>query len=158
MSNDHIYQKTKAEFNTGSEKAHLYRLKKLEESGYYNISKLPFTIRILLESVLREHDGFIIKDKDIELLANYDAKSSTGEIPYKPCLVVLQDFTGVSAVVDLAARRSAMWRRGGNGTAITPQVPVDWVSDRSVQVDEFGQEFACMHNVEKEFERTRNRC
>ncbi|MCW9707446.1 aconitate hydratase AcnA [Fodinibius salsisoli] len=157
MSNQSKFKSTKTEFDTGSGKAHLYSLKKLEEHGFDNINKLPFTIRILLEAVLREHDGFIITDKDIELLANYDAKNPEGEIPYKPSRVVLQDFTGVPAVVDLAALRSAMKRMGGNATAINPQVPVDLVIDHSVQVDEFGQEYAFMHNVEREFERNRER-
>lgn len=151
------FQDTKIEFDTGSGKAQLYSLKKLEEFGYGNISKLPFTIRILLEAVLREHDDFIITDKDVELLANYNAKNPEGEIPYKPSRVVLQDFTGVPAVVDLAALRSAMKRMGGKPQSINPQVPVDLVIDHSVQVDEFGQEYAFMHNVEKEFERNRER-
>jgi aconitate hydratase len=157
MNNQNKFQDTKTEFDTGSGKAHLYSLKKLEERGYDNISTLPFTIRILLEAVLREHDGFIITDKDIDLLANYNAKNPEGEIPYKPSRVVLQDFTGVPAVVDLAALRSAMKRMGGNATAINPQVPVDLVIDHSVQVDEFGQEYAFMNNVEREFERNRER-
>ncbi|SMO60840.1 aconitate hydratase AcnA [Fodinibius sediminis] len=157
MSTQNKFQNTKIEFDTGSGKAQLFSLKKLEELGYDSISKLPFTIRILLESVLREHDDFIITDKDIELLANYNAKDPKGEIPYKPSRVVLQDFTGVPAVVDLAALRSAMKRMGGNPTSINPQVPVDLVIDHSVQVDEFGQDYAFMHNVEKEFERNRER-
>src|SRR5690625_3353718 len=151
------FQDTKIEFDTGSGKAQLYSLKKLEELGYGDTGKLPFTIRILLEAVLREHDDFIITDKDVELLANYNAQSPEGEIPYKPSRVVLQDFTGVPAVVDLAALRSAMKRMGGNPQSINPQVPVDLVIDHSVQVDEFGQEYAFMHNVDKEFQRNRER-
>ncbi|HLR32683.1 MAG TPA: aconitate hydratase AcnA, partial [Fodinibius sp.] len=151
------FQDTKIEFDTGSGKAQLYSLKKLEELGYGDTGKLPFTIRILLEAVLREHDDFIITDKDVELLANYNAQSPEGEIPYKPSRVVLQDFTGVPAVVDLAALRSAMKRMGGNPQSINPQVPVDLVIDHSVQVDEFGQDYAFMHNVDKEFERNRER-
>ncbi|NGP78123.1 aconitate hydratase AcnA [Balneolaceae bacterium YR4-1] len=147
----------KTEFETGQGKAHFYSLKKLEEQGYSNINKLPFSIRILLESVLREHDGYAITDKDIKLLADYNAKDPQGEIPYKPSRVVLQDFTGVPAVVDLAALRSAMDRMGGNPQSINPQVPVDLVIDHSVQVDMFGQEYAFMYNVEKEFERNRER-
>ncbi len=147
----------KTEFETGQGKASFYSLKKLEEQGYSNINKLPFSIRILLESVLREHDGYAITDKDIKLLADYNAKDPQGEIPYKPSRVVLQDFTGVPAVVDLAALRSAMDRMGGNPQSINPQVPVDLVIDHSVQVDMFGQEYAFMYNVEKEFERNRER-
>ncbi len=157
MSTENKFQDTKITFDTGSGKAQLYSLKKLEDHGYENISKLPFSIRILLESVLREHDDFVIKDKDIELLANYNAKNPEGEIPYKPSRVVLQDFTGVPAVVDLAALRSAMDRMGGNPQSINPQVPVDLVIDHSVQVDTFGEDYAFMHNVEKEFERNRER-
>ncbi len=157
MSTENKFQDTKITFDTGSGKAQLYSLKKLEDHGYENISKLPFSIRILLESVLREHDDFVITDKDIELLANYNAKNPEGEIPYKPSRVVLQDFTGVPAVVDLAALRSAMDRMGGNPQSINPQVPVDLVIDHSVQVDTFGEDYAFMHNVEKEFERNRER-
>lgn len=157
MNKENKFIETKIPFNTGGGKANLYSLKKLEELGYGNISKLPFTIRILLESVLREHDGYTITEDDITKLANYNAKDPKGEIPFKPSRVVLQDFTGVPAIVDLAALRSAMERMDGNPTSINPQVPVDLVIDHSVQVDEFGQEYAFMHNVEKEFERNRER-
>ncbi|MEX0994924.1 MAG: aconitate hydratase AcnA, partial [Balneolaceae bacterium] len=149
--------KTKTEFNTGSGKAHLYSLKKLEELGYGNVSRLPFTIKVLLEAVLREYDGFTVTSDDVKLLADYNAEKPQGEIPFKPSRVVLQDFTGVPAVVDLAALRSAMGRMGGNPQSINPQVPVDLVIDHSVQVDMFGQEYAFMFNVEKEMERNRER-
>ncbi|MGD8426508.1 MAG: aconitate hydratase AcnA [Balneolaceae bacterium] len=157
MSNNNKFQETKTQFNTGAGKAYLYSLKKLEKMGYGNISKLPFTIRVLLEAVLREHDDYVFTEDDITTLANYDAKNPEGEIPFKPSRVVLQDFTGVPAVVDLAALRSAMDRMGGSPQSINPQVPVDLVIDHSVQVDEFGQQYAFMHNVEKEFERNRER-
>jgi aconitate hydratase len=157
MSNIKDIKKTRVEFDTGSGTAHLYSLNKLEELGYGNVSRLPFTIKILLEAVLREYDGFAITENDIKTLAGYDAKNPEGEIPFKPSRVVLQDFTGVPAVVDLAALRSAMQRMGGNPTSINPQVPVDLVIDHSVQVDMFGQEYAFMFNVEKEMERNRER-
>lgn len=157
MSTKKKFLETKTPFDTGSGKAYLYSLKKLEELGYGNISKLPFTIRVLLEAVLREFDGYVFTENDIEILANYNAKNPEGEIPFKPSRVVLQDFTGVPAIVDLAALRSAMQRMGGTATSINPQVPVDLVIDHSVQVDEFGQQYAFMHNVEKEFERNRER-
>jgi len=157
MGTSKKFQETKVEFDTGSGPAYLYSLKKLEELGYGNMQKLPFTIRILLEAVLREHDDHFITEDDIKLLAGYNALQPEGEIPYKPSRVVLQDFTGVPAVVDLAALRSAMQRMGGNPSAINPQVPVDLVIDHSVQVDTFGQEYAFMHNVEKEFERNYER-
>ncbi|MGM0587703.1 MAG: aconitate hydratase AcnA [Bacteroidota bacterium] len=157
MSDQNPLSSTRMSFDTGSGQAHLYSLKKLEEMGYGDISRLPFTIKILLEAVLRECDNYVVTEDDVKALASYDAKSPSGEIPYKPSRVVLQDFTGVPAVVDLAALRSAMDRMGGDPEKINPQVPVDLVIDHSVQVDEFGQEYAFMHNVEKEMERNRER-
>jgi aconitate hydratase len=157
MTSKNPLLETKIQFDTGSGKAHLYSLNKLEELGYGDVSKLPFTIKILLEAVLREYDGFAITESDIKMLAGYNAKNPSGEIPFKPSRVVLQDFTGVPAVVDLAALRSAMKRMGGNPQSINPQVPVDLVIDHSVQVDMFGQDYAFMFNVEKEMERNRER-
>lgn len=148
---------TRVEFETGSGKANLFSLAKLKELGYKKIDSLPFSIKILLEAVLREFDGYVVTENDIEILANYDAKNPQGEIPFKPSRVVLQDFTGVPAVVDLAALRSAMKRMGGNPNAINPLVPVDLVIDHSVQVDMFGNDFALQFNVEKEMERNRER-
>lgn len=150
-------KQTRVEFETGSGKAYLHSLPKLKELGYKSIDKLPFSVKILLEAVLREFDGYAVTEKDIEALANYNAKNPQGEIPFKPSRVVLQDFTGVPAVVDLAALRSAMKRMGGKATDINPQVPVDLVIDHSVQVDMFGQDAALMFNVEKEMERNNER-
>jgi aconitate hydratase len=150
-------KQTRVEFETGSGKAYLHSLPKLKELGYKSIDKLPFSVKILLEAVLREFDGYAVTEKDIEALANYNAKDPQGEIPFKPSRVVLQDFTGVPAVVDLAALRSAMKRMGGKATDINPQVPVDLVIDHSVQVDMFGKEAALMFNVEKEMERNNER-
>jgi len=149
--------KTKIEFDTGNGKANLHSLKKLEELGFNKVGRLPFTIKILLEAVLREYDGFVVTEDDVKLLAEYNAKDPSGEIPFKPSRVVLQDFTGVPAVVDLAALRSAMDRMGGDPKSINPQVPVDLVIDHSVQVDMFGQDYALQFNVEKEMERNRER-
>ncbi|MDX1639656.1 MAG: aconitate hydratase AcnA, partial [Balneolaceae bacterium] len=157
MSDSNPLQETLQKFDTGTGKAHLYSLQKLEDLGYGDVNRLPFTIKILLEAVLREYDGYLVTDEDIKRLADYDAKNPEGEIPFKPSRVVLQDFTGVPAVVDLAALRSAMNRMGGDPQSINPQVPVDLVIDHSVQVDMFGQEYAFMYNVEKEFERNRER-
>jgi len=157
MSKSSPLQETRKEFDTGTGKAHLYSLHKLEDLGFGDVSSLPFTIRILLEAVLREYDGYVITEDDIRRLSEYNAKDPQGEIPFKPSRVVLQDFTGVPAVVDLAALRSAMKRMGGDPQSINPQVPVDLVIDHSVQVDMFGQEYAFMFNVEKEFERNRER-
>ena len=151
------FKNTRVAFETGNGTAHMFSLSKLNEMGYEGVDRLPFSIKILLEAVLREYDDYLVTAKDIETLANYAPENPQGEIPFKPSRVVLQDFTGVPAVVDLAALRSAMKRMGGNPEAINPQVPVDLVIDHSVQVDMFGQEFAFMHNVEKEMERNQER-
>ena len=148
---------TKQTFDTGSGEATFYSVPKLREQGYSKVDTLPFSIKILLEAVLRENDGYAITDADVETLATYNAANPEGEIPFKPSRVVLQDFTGVPAVVDLAALRSAMERMGGNPTDINPQVPVDLVIDHSVQVDTFGSDAALMFNVEKEMERNNER-
>jgi aconitate hydratase len=147
-------------FDTGSGEAWYYSLAHLEKSGIVkSLSRLPVSIRILLESVLREHDGYAITDDDVNRLANWDAKaaSSAGELPFKPARVILQDFTGVACVVDLAAMRSAMRRLGGNPKKINPLIPVDLVIDHSIQVDQFGSSSALQFNVDIEFERNRER-
>lgn len=141
----------------GESGVHYYSIPKLEALGYGKVSSLPFSIKILLEAVLREYDGFTVGEDDLRYLTSYNASNPEGEIPFKPSRVVLQDFTGVPAVVDLAALRSAMKRMGGDPKRINPQVPVDLVIDHSVQVDMFGQEYAFMFNVEREMERNRER-
>ena len=111
----------------------------LEEQGIGKISRLPVSIRIVLESVLRNCDGQKVRRKDVEALANWNAKSPANEeIPFVVARIVLQDFTGVPLVVDLAAMRSAVKRLGGDPKIIEPLVPVDLVVDHSVQVDFFG--------------------
>lgn len=133
-----------------------YQLDKLRHLN--NIEKLPFSIRILLEAVLRTADGYEVMPQDIERLARWSPlQDAPFEIPFKPGRVILQDFTGVPAVVDLAAMRSAMARLGGNPDRINPIVPVDLVIDHSVQVDQFGSAFALFYNAEREFERNRER-
>jgi aconitate hydratase len=136
----------------------IYRLNKLTESGIGNLEKLPFSIKVLLESCLRNLDNFQVNDDDITRLANYDPDGVLPEeLPFKPARVILQDFTGVPCVVDLAAMRAAMKRAGGDPLKINPLVPVDLVIDHSVQVDEYANPLALLHNVEKEFERNRER-
>ncbi|MEX0686849.1 MAG: aconitate hydratase AcnA [Balneolales bacterium] len=151
-------EKTKVEFDTGSGKAFMYSLQELDKQSLGNINRLPYSIKILLESVLREYDGYTVTDQDVKNLAEYDPiKPASTEIPFKPARVVLQDFTGVPSVVDLAALRSATKRLGGNPNSINPQVPVDLVIDHSVQVDNFGMDTAFQLNSEIEFERNRER-
>ncbi len=145
-------------FETGQGTAALYRLSKLEEAGLGQISTLPFSIRVLLEAVLRNCDGFSVTEDDVKNLAGWQAAApAKQEVPFKPYRVVLQDFTGVPAVVDLAAMRSAMERIGGDPEKINPLIPVDLVIDHSVQVDFFGSEGALAQNVDIEFKRNRER-
>jgi aconitate hydratase len=143
---------------TNSGEFTIYSLKKLAGDKVGPIDTLPFSMRVLLEACLRKFDNFIVNESHIKDLANWNAKSPQPvEIPFMPGRVVLQDFTGVPAVVDLAALRSAMVRMGGNPKKIQPLVPCDLVIDHSVQVDFFGTALSLEQNVEKEFERNRER-
>src|SRR3989449_11558878 len=136
----------------------LHSLPALEEQRIGKISRLPVSIRIVLESVLRNCDGKKVRRKDVETLANWNAKKPANEeIPFVVARIVLQDFTGVPLVVDLAAMRSAVKRLGGNPKIIEPLVPVDLVVDHSVQVDFFGSARALELNLEMEFKRNRER-
>ena len=110
---------------------------------------MPFSIRILLESVRRQYDGRVSKDEHVEKLAKWGTKEGIGvDVPFKPSRVILQDFTGVPAVVDLASLRKAMVDMGGNPDDINPEVPVDLVIDHSVQVDHYGPMNALKANLE----------
>ena len=136
----------------------LYRLDRLEAEGLGAVSRLPFSIKVLLEALLRNCDGTLVTEENVKALAAWKPDAaSPREVPFKPARVILQDFTGVPAVVDLAAMRSAMQRQGGDPTKINPQVPVDLVIDHSVQVDRFGTPEALAQNAEIEFERNRER-
>ncbi|MFN7737428.1 MAG: aconitate hydratase AcnA [Pirellula sp.] len=136
----------------------IYRLDRLEKAGVASVSKLPFSIRILLEAVLRNCDGFQVTQDDVVNLAKWNAaKPEELEVPFKPARVVLQDFTGVPAIVDLAAMRDGMKSLGGDPQKINPLIPVDLVIDHSVQVDYFGTADALSKNVHVEFERNRER-
>lgn len=145
-------------FDTGSGKAVIYRLSKLAEKGVGHVNRLPFSIKILLENALRNLDGHQVNEQDVINLASWDPKTYDAvEIPFKPSRVILQDFTGVPCVVDLAALRSAMVRMGGDPAKINPIVPVDLVIDHSVQVDYFASGDALLLNSELEFVRNRER-
>jgi len=145
-------------FDTGSGEAYYYSLQALQDAGIANIDRMPYSVKVLLESLLRNEDGFLVTEHDIRQLAAYDPKKrSQEEIPFKPARVILQDFTGVPAVVDLAALRSAMKRLGGDPNKINPHVPVDLVIDHSVQVDEYDNPLALIKNSRIEFERNRER-
>ncbi len=145
-------------FDTTSGPVGIYRLSALEQAGLTRIDDLPYSIRVLLESVLRNCDGFAVREDDVRNLAGWATRSGEPvEIPFMPARVILQDFTGVPAVVDLAAMRSAMERLGGDPDKINPLIPVDLVIDHSIQTDRFGTADALEANVALEFERNLER-
>jgi len=136
----------------------IFRLDALEKAGLGPIDRLPFSIRVLLEACLRNVDDFIVTEEHVREVAQWNAaKPKEVEIPFMPGRVVLQDFTGVPAVVDLAALRAAMVRMGGDPTKINPLVQCDLVIDHSVQVDEFASSTALQKNIDIEFERNKER-
>ena len=132
-------------------------LKKASDVLGGNINGLPYSIRILLESVLRKEDGIDVKKDNIISLMHYQAKSPRGEVPFKPSRVILQDFTGVPVVVDLASMRDAIVGQGGQADQINPEIPVDLVIDHSVQVDFYGCDTALEANMNQEFVRNNER-
>lgn len=131
-------------------------LANLQKEGK-NIHRLPFSIRILLENALRNRDGAAITDEHVATLLNWDPKGSDHEVPFKPARVLMQDFTGVPAVVDIASLRAEMIRKGGDGNKINPAIPVDLVIDHSVQVDYYGTDYAEKGNVDLEYHRNAER-
>src|SRR5271163_4368212 len=135
----------------------LFRLKALEGTGN-DLARLPFSLRVLLENLLRHEDGKTVTADDITFLANWDAKAEPSrEIAYMPARVLMQDFTGVPAVVDLAAMRDAMKVLGGDPEKINPLQPAELVIDHSVQVDEYGSANSYSLNAMLEFQRNRER-
>ena len=138
--------------------ANYMSLKSLEDSGVCNLEDIPFSIRILLESALRKCDGFLVNEADIRRIAQWSPEMTPAEIPFSPSRVILQDFTGVPALVDIAALRDAMRELGGDPSKVNPQVPVDLVVDHSVQVDVSGLfPDARERNLEIEYERNLER-
>jgi len=136
----------------------IYRLDSLEKAGLTQLEKLPYSIRVLLESVLRQVNGHTITNEHVQALSEWKARSDNrSDIPFQPARVVMQDFTGVPAVVDLAAMRSSLARLGGNPKLISPRIPVDLVIDHSVQVDFFASPEALLRNAEIEFQRNQER-
>ena len=133
-----------------------YSLPELEKQGH-NISKLPFSIRILLENALRNFDDFAITKENIETILGWKPSGSDKDIPFKPARVLMQDFTGVPAVVDIASLRAEIARKGKNPDEINPLIPVDLIIDHSVQVDYFGTEYAYKRNMDEEYKRNHER-
>src|ERR1700683_283837 len=146
----------KASLTVGDRSSDIFRLDALQSR--FDVARLPFSLKILLENLLRNEDGEAIRAVDIEALATWDATAEpTAEIGFTPARVVMQDFTGVPAIVDLAAMRDAMQAMGGDPNKINPLVPAELVIDHSVQVDVFGTALAFERNAELEFERNKER-
>ncbi|MBL9096813.1 MAG: aconitate hydratase AcnA [Alphaproteobacteria bacterium] len=150
--------KSKKTLKVGAKTYTYYSLKAAEKNGLTGISKLPYSMKVLLENLLRHEDGRSVTKEDIQACADWlKTKSSDREIAFRPARVLMQDFTGVPAVVDLAAMRDAMKTLGGNPEKINPLAPVDLVIDHSVMVDYFGTKDAFKKNVTREFERNGER-
>ncbi|WP_096188983.1 aconitate hydratase AcnA [Evansella halocellulosilytica] len=155
--NNTLYN-SKRTFEASGKTYHYYDLKAIEEAGVGNVTNLPYSIKVLLESVLRQYDGKVIKEEHVENLAKWGTEDVKNiDVPFKPSRVILQDFTGVPAVVDLASLRKAMADFGGDPKRINPAIPVDLVVDHSVQVDDFGGANSLLRNMELEFERNEER-
>ena len=149
---------TLSDLKAGDKNYKVYSLSKLESEYGVSVSKLPFSIRILLENVLRNLDGNTVTERHVESLAKWDPENGqASEIPYNPARVILQDFTGVPCVVDLAAMRDAVKKKGRDPSLVNPIVPVDLVIDHSVQVDHFASAAAYGKNVEIEYGRNGER-
>ncbi len=149
-------QKSKSvqELSVNGKNYHYSSLKNLSEKG---VDHLPFSIRILLENVLRNYDGFSITDEHIDTLLQWTPAPVDKDIPFKPARILMQDFTGVPAVVDMASLRAEFVRQGKDGQKINPAIPVDLVIDHSVQVDYFGTDYSYDKNVTLEFDRNKER-
>ena len=133
-----------------------YSLEELERQGY-GINKLPFSIRILLENAIRNFDDFAITKENLETILKWKPEGSQKDIPFKPARVLMQDFTGVPAVVDIASLRAEVARKGKNPNEINPLIPVDLIIDHSVQVDYFGTQYAYTRNIDEEYKRNKER-
>ena len=150
--------KTRSALHVAGRTYQIYSLPALQAAGFPNISRLPYSIKILLENLLRQEDGRFVKKADIEALAGWNVKSTAArEISFMPARVLLQDFTGVPCVVDLAAMRDGIVRLGGDPNKVNPLQPVELVIDHSVQVDFFGQANAFQLNADLEFSRNKER-
>ncbi|MBT6138994.1 MAG: aconitate hydratase, partial [Rhodospirillaceae bacterium] len=150
--------KTRRTLQAGGKSYDYFSLEAMADAGYPDVRKLPYSLKVLLENLLRYEDGRSVTLDDVKALSDWvAAKRSDREIAYRPARVLLQDFTGVPAVVDLAAMRDAMVSLGGDPEKINPLSPVDLVIDHSVMVDHFGTADAFQKNVQYEFERNGER-
>src|SRR5687767_9443323 len=155
MSRDSF--EVKDTIRVGGREIAFWSLTRLAQRGF-EVERLPWSLRILLENLLRNEDGMAVEPADIEALARWDPRAEPShEIAFRPARVLLQDFTGVPALVDLAAMRDAMGDMGGDPSRINPLIPAELVIDHSVQVDAYGREAAFLINAEREYERNRER-
>ena len=150
---------TRTQIRSSGQPVQIYSLSALERPGFSGVSRLPYSLKILLENLLRREDNAFVKAEDIRAVAQWDATggASSKEISFMPARVLLQDFTGVPCVVDLAVMRDAIVSLGGNPDRVNPLQPVELVIDHSVQVDYFGRSDAFSLNAELEFSRNRER-
>ncbi len=137
--------------------ATIVNLRRLEEMGIAKVSRMPYSIRILLEDIVRNYDGFVVRDEDVDAIVNWKESAGKKEIPFLPARVVMQDLTGVPAVVDLAAMRDAFKAMGKDPSKVNPLIPVNLIIDHSVQVDYYGTSLALKKNMEREFSRNAER-
>ncbi|MGH9395236.1 MAG: aconitate hydratase AcnA [Terriglobia bacterium] len=157
MSNEDYFS-ARSTLDAAGKRGTIFRLDALEKAGIGAVSRLPVSIKVLIESLLRNCDGRLVTRDQVTALAAWKGSNpGSHEVPFKPARVILQDFTGVPAIVDLAAMRSEVKRRGGDPARINPLVPVDLVIDHSVQVDVSGTPLAILRNADIEFERNRER-
>jgi len=157
MSDDTYGSRTTFPLAGGGEGTY-FKLQTLEDKGLCKLDELPYSIRVLLEAALRNHDGFLVRDEDVAEIAGWKPKDDRNEIPFIPARVILQDFTGVPAVVDIAACRNAIVELGGDATNVNPAVNVDLVIDHSVQVDVDGRHAdALIKNLNIEYKRNEER-
>src|SRR6516225_1072206 len=149
---------TRSTLSAGGRRVQYFSLPALEKAGHTGVARLPYSLKILLENLLRREDGRFVDRDDIQTLAGWDVTSKAArEVAFMPARVLLQDFTGVPAVVDLAAMRDGVVRLGGDPNRVNPLQPVELVIDHSVQVDYFGRPDAFQLNAELEFSRNKER-
>jgi len=148
----------KKSLSTASGTVTYFSLNELEKNGFTNVSKMPYTLKIILEAILRQLDGDLVTEEHLNAVLGWQkGPDATGEIPFKPARIVMQDFTGVPAIVDLATMRDSLKELNGDPKQINPLIPVDLIIDHSVQVDHFGSSGSLAFNAALEFERNRER-
>lgn len=152
-----VIESLRREMHTYAGKAAYLSLRDMGKAGLGELEVLPYSIRVLLENVLRHYDGFTVRDVDVEVVANWRRYAGRMEVPFYPERVILQDFTGISVIQDLAVMREIVAKLGGDPSMVNPAIPVDLVIDHSIQVDYYGTRYALELNKRREYERNRER-